>query len=402
MSQLDSVVVVGASLAGLRAVQALRRGGYAGKLVAIGEENRPPYDRPPLSKEILQGKWAAERTQLLRPEDADLEVTWRLGERAAGLDLAARCLRLGSGEQVPFDGLVIATGSCARRIPGTPDLPGIHLLRSLDDALAIRAGLAGSPRVTVIGAGFIGAEVAASCRSRGLEVTLLEALPVPLERVLGTEMGSQVARIHRDHGVDLRCGVGVKTFHGKDRIEALELQDGSLLPTDLVVVGIGCAPNTAWLEGSGLALDDGVVCDACCRAKGAPFVVAAGDVARWPNRLFDETMRIEHWTNASEQADAAAAALLAGESGAQPYAPVPFFWSDQYDRKLQFGGRRGEQTALVDGSLAERRFVLLYGQRGRLRGVLGMNRPRLVMKYRKLIREGACFDAAVSAAQQEG
>ena len=402
MAKLETVVVVGASLAGLRAVQALRRGGYEGRVIAIGEEKRPPYDRPPLSKEILSGKWEPERTRLLRPEDADLEVTWRLGERAAGLELRAHCVRLESGDRVPFDGLVIATGSSARRIPGTPKLPGIHLLRSLDDALAIRAGLENSPRVTVIGAGFIGAEVAATCRGRGLEVTMLEALPVPLERALGVEMGNLVAGLHRDHGVDLRCGVGVKAFHGKDRVEALELQDGSLLPTDLVVVGIGCAPNTAWLADSGLALEDGVVCDASCRAKGAPFVVAAGDVARWPNRLFAETMRIEHWTNATEQADAASAALLAGESGGKAYAPVPFFWSEQYDRKLQFGGRRAEQTALVDGSLEERRFVLLYGQGGRLRGVLGMNRPRLVMHYRKLIREGAGFEASVEAAVRAG
>jgi len=270
----------------------------------------------------------------------------------------------------------------------------------LDDALTLRAALEKGPRVAVIGAGFIGAEVAATCRSRGLEVAMIEALPVPLERALGNEMGRLVAELHRDHGVDLRCGVGVSRFLGRGRIEALELADGSRIPADLVVVGIGAAPATAWLEGSGLELADGVLCDESCRSTRAPFVLAAGDVARWPNRLFGETMRIEHWTNATEQADAVATTLLAGEGGEAPYAPVPFFWSDQFDRKIQFAGRfdPADETHLVHGSLEERRFVLLYARQGRLRGVLGWNRPRWVMKYRGLLREGTSLEAALAAA----
>jgi len=401
MSGSETVVVVGASLAGLRTAQALRRLGFEGSLVVVGEEPHLPYDRPPLSKELLAGKWEADRTRLLRPEDeARLEIDWRLRRRATGLRLRERRLCLEGGEELAFDALVIATGASARRIPGMPELEGIHLLRSLDDALALRNALEKGPRVAVIGAGFIGAEVAATCRGRGLEVAMIEALPVPLERGLGTEMGRLVAELHRDHGVDLRCGVGVSRFLGKGRIEALELADGSRIEADLVVVGIGAAPATGWLEGSGLELADGVLCDETCRSTRAPFVLAAGDVARWPNRLFGETMRIEHWTNATEQADAVASTLLAGEGGAAPYAPVPFFWSDQFDRKIQFAGRfdPADETHRVHGSLEERRFVLLYARQGRLRGVLGWNRPRWVMKYRGLLREGASLEQALAAA----
>src|SRR5262245_51324469 len=393
MSRLGTVVVVGASLAGLRALQALRRGGFDGRLVAIGEETEPPYDRPPLSKEVLAGKWDAARTSLLRPEDEALDVEWRLGRAASGLDLAGRGVLLADGERVPFEGLVIATGAFARRIPGTPPLEGIHVLRTLADCLALRSALDRSPRVAVIGAGFIGMEVAATCRGRGLAVTVIEALAAPLERGLGATLGAYVGEIHRDQGVDLRLGARVARFVGAKRVEAVELADGTQVPADVVVVGIGAAPATAWLEGSGLELADGVVCDAACRATRAPFVVAAGDVARWPNTLFDETMRIEHWTNATEQADHAVETLLAGESGGAHFAPVPFVWSDQYDRKVQVAGRieGADETRIVDGSLAERRFVMLFGRKGRLRGVLGINRPRLVMQYRARLRAGAPF-----------
>jgi 3-phenylpropionate/trans-cinnamate dioxygenase ferredoxin reductase subunit len=396
MSRLDSVVVVGASLAGLRALQALRRAGFAGHVTVIGEESEAPYDRPPLSKEVLSGKWDAARTRLLRPEDEGLEVEWRLGRRAERLDLAARQVALAGGESVSFDGLVIATGAFARRLPGAPQLAGIHTLRTLSDCLALRAELDQSPRVAVIGAGFIGLEVAATCRSRGLEVCVIESLPAPLERGLGAKLGAYVGEIHRDQGVDLRLGAKVARLVGGARVEAVELADGSRIPADVVVVGIGAAPATAWLEGSGLALDDGVVCDAACRATRAPFVVAAGDVARWPNPLFGAPMRIEHWTNATEQADHAVATLLAGERGAEPFAPVPFVWSDQYDRKIQVAGRLdgADETRIVDGSLEERRFVMLFGSRGRVAGVLGMNRPRLVMRARALIRDRAPFAGA--------
>ena len=390
-------MVVGASLAGLRAAQALRRAGFDGGLVVVGAERHLPYDRPPLSKEVLAGKWDAPRTELLHPEDASLEVMWRLGTRASGLDLAARRVQLEDGGALPFDGLVIATGAEPRTLPSARGLAGVHVLRTLDDALALRAELDESPRVVVIGAGFIGAEVAATCRGRGLEVALVEALPVPLAHALGPAPGRLLADLHRDHGVDVQLGVGVAGLEGARRVERVRLADGRALEADVVVVGVGVTPATGWLEGSGLTLRDGVVCDASCAA--APGVVAAGDVARWRNPRFDETMRIEHWTNATEQADAAAATLLAGGGAVVPYAPVPFFWSDQYDRKIQFGGLAGpdDETALVDGTLEDRRFVLLYGREGKLSGVLGVNRPRLVMHYRTLIRAGASFEEALAS-----
>jgi NADPH-dependent 2,4-dienoyl-CoA reductase/sulfur reductase-like enzyme len=385
---MDQVVVVGAALAGLRSLQALRRAGYAGRLIAIGEENEPPYDRPPLSKDVLAGKWDAERTRLLRPEDEALEVEWRLGQRAEGLDLAGREVRLAGGERVGFDGLVIATGTHARRLPGAPPLGGVHVLRTREDCLALRAELDASPRVVVIGAGFIGLEVAATCRGRGLEVTVIESLTAPLERGLGAKLGAYVGEIHREHGVDLRLATRVARLVGEGRVSAVELEDGTQIPADVVVVGIGAVPNTDWLVDSGLELADGVVCEASCRTTRAPFVVAAGDVARWPNPLFECSMRIEHWTNATEQADHAVATLLAGEGGGEPFAPVPFVWSDQYDRKIQVAGRLedADETRIVVGSLAERRFVMLFGRRGRVCGVLGLNRPRLVMQSRALIR----------------
>jgi len=393
MARLGTVVVVGAALAGLRAAQALRRSGFDGRLVVIGEEAEPPYDRPPLSKEVLAGKWDPERTRLLRPEDQGLAIEWRLGHAAAGLDLAGRRVRLAGGESVGFDGLVIATGAFARPLPNTPPLAGIHLLRTLADCMALRAALDRSPRVAVIGAGFIGMEVAATCRGRGLAVTVIEALAAPLERGLGARLGAYVGEIHRDQGVELRLSAKVTGFQGANRVEAVALADGTRVAADVVLVGIGAAPATAWLEGSGVELANGVACDASCRVLRAPFAVAAGDVARWPNPRFGETMRIEHWTNATEQADHAVQTLLAGAAGGAPFAPVPFVWSDQYDRKIQVAGRieDADETRIVDGSLAERRFVMLFGRGGRLRGVLGIDRPRLVMKYRALIREGAHF-----------
>jgi NADPH-dependent 2,4-dienoyl-CoA reductase/sulfur reductase-like enzyme len=399
MPKMETIAVVGASLAGLRALQALRRTGFAGRLIAVGEETEPPYGRPPLSKDVLSGKWDAERTRLLRPEDEGLAVEWRLGQRAEALDLAARELRLAGGGRVGFDGLVIATGTFARRLPNTPALAGIHVLRTLSDCLALRAELDRSPRVAVIGAGFIGLEVAATCRGRGLAVSVIESLAAPLERGLGATLGAYVGEIHSDQGVELRLGAKVARLVGAGRVEAVELEGGTRIPADVVVVGIGAAPATAWLERSGLELDNGVLCDATCRTTRAPFVVAAGDVARWPNPLFGEAMRIEHWTNATEQADHAVATLLAGERGGEAFAPVPFVWSDQYDRKIQIAGRLegADETRVVDGSLEERRFVMLFGSRGRVVGVLGMNRPRLVMKARALIRDRAPFATATVA-----
>ena len=394
---LRAVTIVGASLAGLNAAEALRRDGFDGSVTLIGAESRLPYDRPPLSKQVLAGDWEPERAALTDSEELESdEIEARLGLRATALDLDARELTLHTGETVAFDGLVIATGARCRTMPGTEGLRGVHVLRSLDDCLALRADLEAVPqRVVVVGAGFIGAEVAATARGRGLEVTVVEALPNPLSRVLGDEMGRVCAEVHRDHGVDLRTGVGVDRIEGDGRVERVTLTDGSIIDADVVVVGIGVVPNTEWLDGSGLQVGDGVLCDASCLA--AERVTAAGDVARWPNQLFGETMRVEHWDNAAAQGAHAARRLLNPETG--PFTPVPWFWSDQYDRKIQLAGRvrPDDEVRVVNGSVDERRFAAIYGRAGRIVGVLGFNRPRHVMRYRALIEQGASFDDALAA-----
>jgi len=398
VAQLGRIAIVGASLAGLRAAESLRRLGYGGKLLVVGAEKHLPYDRPPLSKELLTGRWDVDRIGLRKQPYEDLDLELQLGARASALDLPARELVLDGGARERFDALVIATGASPRRLRDQPELEGLHLLRTLDDALAIRAALERGPRVLVVGAGFIGAEVAASCRARGLEVTVIEPLPVPLARGLGERMGRLCAEIHRDHGVDLRCGVGVAGFEGSGRVERVRLSDGTTAPADLVVVGVGAAPETAWLAGSGLRLDDGVVCDPYCSA--APGVFAAGDVARWHNPLFAETMRLEHWSNAVEQGTYVAERLAGTDVGAQPFAPVPFFWSDQYDVKIQFAGRmRGDdEIRVVAGATEQRKFTALYGRAGKLVGVLAFSRPRDLAKYRRLVAQGTSFDAALAAA----
>ena len=401
MSGLEKIVVVGASLAGLRAVETLRRLGYGGELVLVGAEKHLPYDRPPLSKEVLQGRWDADKLPLRRQPFEDLRLSLRLGLRATALDTSARSVTLDDGTRERYDALVIATGASARRLRDQPELAGIHLLRTLDDALALRAALERGPRVLVVGAGFIGAEVAASCRARGLEVTVIEPLPVPLARGLGERMGSLCAALHRENGVDLRCGVGVASVEGDGRVERVVLSDGTRVEASVVVVGIGAVPETRWLESSGLQLDDGVVCDEYC-AAGPPGVFAAGDVARWRNPLFDEEMRVEHWSNAVEQGVYVAERLAGSVSGAAPFAPVPFFWSDQYDVKIQFAGRmRGDdELRVVAGSLEERKFTALYGRAGRLTGVLCFSRPRDLAKYRRLIAARTSFEEAVAAADR--
>ncbi|HEX7097224.1 MAG TPA: FAD-dependent oxidoreductase [Acidimicrobiales bacterium] len=395
-----SVTIVGASLAGIRAAETLRRDGFDGTITLIGDEPHPPYDRPPLSKQLLAGTMEPDAIRLLAPDALDaLELDLQLGRRAVGLDVASRRLTLDDGETLPFDGLLIATGASARGIPGCERLEGVHTLRTLDDALALRKDFDATPqRVVVVGAGFIGAEVAATARGRGLDVTMIEALPVPLGRVLGDEMGQVCGEIHLDHGVDLRVNVGVASVEGSGRVERVVLTDGSTVEADVVVVGVGVVPNTSWLEGSGLTIDNGVVCDATTLA--GPGITAAGDVARWPNARFGETARVEHWDHAIEMAMFAARRLLVSDEDAAPFTPVPYFWSDQYDRKIQLAGRcrPDDDVQVVVGSTAERRFVAIYGREGRIRAVLGMNRPRHVMQYRQLIADGASWDDALAFA----
>jgi NADPH-dependent 2,4-dienoyl-CoA reductase/sulfur reductase-like enzyme len=396
-----TIAIVGTSLAGLRAAETLRRDGFDERIVAIGAEPHLPYDRPPLSKELLAGAREHEDIVLRTQGVDDLELDWKLGRRARDLDLAARTIELEDGERVQFDGIVIATGARPRQLAGQHPLDGLFMLRTIDDALAIRERLSASPRVVVIGAGFIGAEVAATCRQRGLDVTVLEALPHPMVRGLGPALGDVIARVHRDEGVDLRTNAHVRAFEGDGRVERVRLGDGTTIDADLVVVGVGVEPETRWLARSELLIDNGVVCDETCLA--APGVVAAGDVARWPNPLFGgQLMRLEHWTNATEQGVHAAKRLLAWLAGTpgEPFAPVPFVWSDQYDRKIQSVGMvAGDATVHVaHGTLDERQFVALFGRGDRIVGALGFNRPRQVMQYRRLIAERASWDDALTHA----
>jgi NADPH-dependent 2,4-dienoyl-CoA reductase/sulfur reductase-like enzyme len=401
---MDRIVVVGASLAGLWACESLRAGGYTGTISLIGAEPHRPYDRPPLSKAFLKGDWDAERIQLRKPEELDgLGLDLRLGAPAIALDVPTRTVTLESGEMLAADGVVIATGSAPRRLPNQPELEGVTMLRTLDDSVDLRRGLADGPRVVVIGAGFIGLEVAATAAQSGCSVTVLEGAPAPMMRGLGAEMGEVVARVHGRHGVDVRCGAHIIGIEDDgSRATGVRLSDGEVVGADRVVVGIGVAPATEWLEGSGLELRDGVVCDASLRA--APGIYAAGDCARWINNLFGEAgeeMRVEHWTNAAEQGSAAAANLLAERAGgaSTPYAPVPFFWSDQFDSRIQFVGRaHGDDEVRVVAGDPDGSFMALYGHSGRLRGVLGVNMPKPVMRLRKLLREQASWDDAMSHA----
>lgn len=406
--QLDHVVVVGASLAGLRACETLRTDGFTGRITMVGAEREVPYDRPPLSKKLLAGEWDADRIRLRKPEDvAGLGLEMMLGVRAGGLDLDRKHLQLDDGSELAYDGLVIATGASPRRLPDQPDLDGICELRTLADAMDLRARIAEpGTRLVVIGAGFIGLEVAATARARGCTVTVLEGAPSPLIRGLGVEMGAAVASVHARNDVELRCGVQIAAIEGAaGKVAGVRLADGTLIGADVVVVGIGVAPATGWLEGSGLTVRDGVVCDDTLWA-GAPGVYAAGDCARWHNRVFDPhddaEMRVEHWTNAAEQGAAAARNLMkvaAGEAPV-PYESVPFFWSDQFDSRIQYVGRAhgGDDVHVFAGS-TDGAFAALYGWQGRLRGVLGVSMPKMVMPFRTLLAAQASWDEALEKAR---
>lgn len=354
-----------------------------------------------MSKQVLSGAWPAAKATLGGVDD-ELGIEWRLGCAATALDPIARRVTLSDNTELGYDGLVIATGARARQLPGAERLSGVFTLRTIDDSLTIHAALmTGSPRVVVVGAGFIGAEVAATVRSLGLEVTLVEPLPQPLARVLPERIGALVADVHRDHGVVVRVGVGVVAVEGTNRVERLALSDGTTVEADVVVAGLGVVPNIEWLAGSGLPLTDGVTCDETCAV--APGIVAAGDAAAWPSHRFGATTRIEHYDHAITMGEHAARTLLDSSGGSasapQPYDPVPWFWTDQYDRKLQLAGlaRATDAMAVIDGSLEERRFAAILGREGRVTGVCGMNRPAVVMRWRNRLLEGSSWDDALAS-----
>jgi NADPH-dependent 2,4-dienoyl-CoA reductase/sulfur reductase-like enzyme len=395
------VVVVGASLAGLRAAERLRAEGFDGTVTMVGDEPHRPYDRPPLSKELLAGTKSAADLVFAVDDDA-LQLDWALGQRAVGLDTDRRVVVTDGGEH-PFDGLVIATGSSPRTLPGfDPALPNVFALRTLDDALGLRALLEASAglRLLIVGSGFIGVEVAATARTLGAAVTVVSLDP-PLA-VAGELVSGVCSAMLADHGVDVRVGGPriASVLGAGERFEGVVLEDGTRIEADAVVVAVGARPATDWLEGSGLPLEDGVVCDPSGAVVGTTGIVAAGDVARWPNQLLGGlAMRIEHWTNATEGGAAAARTLLHGSGPETEYRTVPGFWSDHFGVRLQSVGlpALADRFELVDGSLEERRFAAAAYHGEQLVGCVSYASPRALVQYRlRLAREGFAPEAVAS------
>ena len=397
MNVRERIVVVGGSLAGLRGIEAMRRMGHEGEIVAICGEAEMPYDRPPLSKQFLKAECEEDRLSLRSSGFEELEVDWRLDSQAHALDPEAREIGLSDGSRLAYGGLLIATGSAPRGLPGASAPKGTHMLRSLAQARALRADLQPGSRLVVIGAGFIGMEVAASARQLGLEVTVVESLPSPLLRGLGTDLGVWAMGRFADHGVDVICGTTVKALLGETHVEGVELGDGRRIQADVVVVGIGVAPACEWVAGSGLDIENGILCDGS-GATPLPDVVAAGDVARWYNPVYGEAIRYEHWTSAVEQSSIAAERLVRGQGAVEPLAQVPYVWSDLFEMRLAIVGdvAGSDQMHVCHGSLDEEKFLVLFGRDGKLCAAVGMKRPRPLNACRELIRQGSSFEDAVS------
>ena len=386
-----TAVIVGASIGGVRTAQALRGAGYTGRIVLVSDETVVPYDKPPLSKGLLAGTTTVEEIALLTPADADkLGIEMQLGRRAARLHVADHEVEFDTGDRLLYDHLVIATGARARRSPwGQPD--GLHVLGTLADSKRLRADLELGGHLVVIGGGFIGAETAATARSMGVHVTIVDPSPVPMERVLGREIGERFTRLHQRHGVDTLFGVGVEDVTGRRGHFHVRLTDARTLTADVVVVGIGAIPNDEWLASSGLEIDRGVVCDKYCRAVNAPNVYAVGDVARWQNPRHDQLTRVEHWTNANEQASVVAHNIVHPYEQIT-YAPVEYVWSDQYDWKIRVAGVAGiadtRHVEVVGDDASTGRFAGLYSPDGRtFSGLVVVNWPRALIAGRKALVE---------------
>jgi phthalate 3,4-dioxygenase ferredoxin reductase subunit len=386
------VVIVGSSVGGVRAARTLRAEGYQGRVTLVGEEPELPYDRPPLSKQVLTGAWSAERTGLLTAQAAaDAGIELRLGAPARALDPRARLVQLATGESLPYDDLVIATGSSARPSPWQPE-SGLYQLRTLADCLALRKRFADGGTVVMIGAGFIGAEGAAAARSAGCDVTLVDPVPVPMERAVGPVIGPLLADVHRRNGVRTRFGAGVRAVSGRAGDLTVALSDASVLRAETVVVGIGAIPNDQWLQGSGLVVEDGVVCDAHLAAAGAAHVFAVGDVARWPHPELDALIRSEHWTNAADQARCVARNIARPEAR-ETFQPSDYVWSDQYDWKVQLAGQRARAVAewvIGDPRAARPQVTVLHADAtGRLCAAVCLNWPKAFVQCRRLLDERA-------------
>lgn len=405
------IVIVGASLAGLRAAETLREEGFAGSLTLVGEEPHAPYDRPPLSKQVLLGRARAQDVGL--PRRRAVDARWKLGVRAGGVDPIEKRVILADGEHLPFDRLLIATGTRARPWPDPAEagLDGVLTLRTRDDAGRLAERLdAGPRRVLVIGAGFTGSEIASACRERGLEVTVAERGPAPLVGALGGAFGAFAARLQRAHGVDLRCGVTVTALKGGNgRLTGAEFSDGSGIDADVAVVALGAVRNTEWLAGSGLAAGPrGVACDAGCRAFDMYGIVTddvfvAGDVARFPHPLFEyQMLALEHWGNAVAQAEVAAHNMVSTGPHRRPHLAVPAFWSSQFGVNIKSVGvpTFSDHVVIAQGSLREGRLVAVYGYRGRITAAVSVNRAKWLEHYQFLIETAAPFPPGPGAADR--
>jgi NADPH-dependent 2,4-dienoyl-CoA reductase/sulfur reductase-like enzyme len=384
MTTSGGIVIVGGGLAAARTAEQLRRSEYTGPITIVSDEDHLPYDRPPLSKEVLRSETD---DVTLKPAEFydENDITMALGKAARSIDVTKQTVTLSDGSELSYDELVIATGLVPKRIPSFPNIEGIHVLRSFGESLALREQAASARNAVVVGAGFIGCEVAASLRGLGVDVVLVEPQPSPLASVLGEQIGALVARLHRAEGVDVRCGVGVAEVQGTEKVQKVVLGDGSELDADLVVVGIGSHPATEWLDGTGIEVDNGVVCDESGRAS-APHVWAIGDVASWRHNLGHQ-VRVEHWSNVADQARALVPAMLGQDATAA--VSVPYFWSDQYDVKIQCLGEpeAGDVVHIVEDD--GRKFLAYYERDGVVAGVVGGGMPGKVMKSRAKIAAGA-------------
>lgn len=398
-TQQASVLVVGASLAGLSAVRALRARGYDGQLTIAGSEQTVPYDRPRLSKEFLTGSLSEDDLSLLSGEDAALDVDWLMNRTATALtstESGAYRVSFADGTHAEAEAVILATGARARTLPGCAGMSGVHTLRGLDDARALRASLRQTRNVVIVGAGFIGAEVASSAASMGLDVTIVEASPTPLAGPLGAELGAICAGQHAAHGVQLLTGAVVERLAGDTRVQAVHLTDGRVLPADTVLVGIGAVPNVEWAANSGIVIDDGFITDSYGQTN-LPGVYAIGDCARTYDHWLEAYHRSEHWSNAIAQAGIVADALMGATPGP---APIPYFWSHQYGKMLQFAGTRhnADEIRWIDGDPYSGSFVATYERQGVPVGVFAMNNVRLFTRYKKQLSRAYSQPATALAA----
>jgi NADPH-dependent 2,4-dienoyl-CoA reductase/sulfur reductase-like enzyme len=382
MTGPEHVLIVGASAAGLATLEALRRRAYAGRVTLLGDEIHPPYDRPPLSKQVLSGAWHPERAALRTAEAfITLDAELHLGDRAVALDVPTRTVRTEHGRTYHGDAIVVATGANPRRLPGSEGTAGVHVLRSLDDTLRLRDDLSPGRKLVVVGDGVLGSEIAATAVQLGVDTTLAGPQQAPMELQLGSQVAAMLRELHTRRGVRLRLGTGVTALETDDgRVSGVRLATGEVLAAEVVVIAFGAAPATEWLAGSDLHLDNGVVCDARCQA--ADGIWAVGDVARFHHEHLGRPVRLENRTNATEQAAVVAANILGDD---QSYTPIPYFWTDQFDVKIQVYGTPTPdmRMTVVDGDPASGRFVTVYHGQDRPAAVLGWNMPKQARQQRQ-------------------